>query len=249
VPRQARKKSASGIYHIVLRGINQQVIFEDEEDNNKFIETIKTYKAISGYKIYAYCLMSNHVHLLLKVEKEDLDLIIKRIAGSYVYWYNWKYHRRGHLFQDRFKSEPVEDDSYFLTVLRYIHQNPVKGNIVEDVEKYVFSSYNDYIEEETELIDLDFVFSIISKEDFIKLHKEENDDKCLDCDVHEFRLNDTDARRIIQKVCKCTNTTEIQTIEIEQRNKYIKKLKEKGLSIRQISRLTGISKEIVERIS
>jgi len=109
VPRQARKKSASGIYHIVLRGINQQVIFEDEEDNNKFIETIKTYKAISGYKIYAYCLMSNHVHLLLKVEKEDLDLIIKRIAGSYVYWYNWKYHRRGHLFQDRFKSEPVED--------------------------------------------------------------------------------------------------------------------------------------------
>lgn len=109
MPRQARKKSASGIYHIVLRGINQQVIFEDEEDNNKFIETIKTYKAISGYKIYAYCLMSNHVHLLLKVEKEDLDLIIKRIAGSYVYWYNWKYHRRGHLFQDRFKSEPVED--------------------------------------------------------------------------------------------------------------------------------------------
>ena len=63
MPRKARKKSASGIYHIVLRGINQQVIFEDEEDNNKFIETIKTYKAISGYKIYAYCLMSNHVHL------------------------------------------------------------------------------------------------------------------------------------------------------------------------------------------
>ena len=92
-------------------------------------------------------------------------------------------------------------------------------------------------------------FLFISKEDFIKLHKEENDDKCLDCDMHEFRLNDTDARRIIQKVCKCTNTTEIQTIEIEQRNKYIKKLKEKGLSIRQISRLTGISKGLVERIS
>ena len=169
MPRQARKKSASGIYNIMLRGINQQVIFEDEEDNNKFIETIKTYKAISGYKIYAYCLMSNHVHLLLKVEKEDLDLIIKRIAGSYVYWYNWKYHRRGHLFQDRFKSEPVEDDSYFLTVLRYIHQNPVKGNIVEDVEKYVFSSYNDYIEEETELIDLDFVFSIYKQRRFYKV--------------------------------------------------------------------------------
>ena len=60
--------------------------------------------------------MSNHVHLLLKVEKEDIDLIIKRIASSYVYWYNWKYKRNGHLFQDRFKSEPVENDSYFLTM-------------------------------------------------------------------------------------------------------------------------------------
>jgi len=125
MPRQARQKSESGIYHIMLRGINQQIIFEDEEDSEKFIETLKTYKAISGYKIFAYCLMGNHCHLLLKVEKEDLVLIFKRIAGSYVYWYNWKYYRRGHLFQDRFKSEPVEDDVYFLTVLRYIHQNPV----------------------------------------------------------------------------------------------------------------------------
>ena len=110
MPRQARRKSESGIYHVMLRGINKQVIFEDEEDSLKFLETLKNYKAISGYKIFAYCLMSNHIHLLLKVEKENLDLIIKRIASSYVYWYNWKYHRSGHLFQDRFKSEPVEDD-------------------------------------------------------------------------------------------------------------------------------------------
>ena len=69
MPRQARRKSESGIYHIMLRGINKQVIFEDEEDNFKFLETLKKYKAISGYKIFAYCLMSNHVHLLLKIEK------------------------------------------------------------------------------------------------------------------------------------------------------------------------------------
>ena len=92
VPRQARRKSKSGIYHIMLRGINRQVIFEDEEDNLKFLETLKNYKAVSGYKLFAYCLMSNHIHLLLRVEKEDLDLIMKRIAGSYVYWYNWKYY-------------------------------------------------------------------------------------------------------------------------------------------------------------
>jgi len=248
MPRQARQKSTSGIYHIMLRGINQQVIFEDEEDNKKFIETLKTYKAVSGYKIFAYCLMSNHLHLLIKVEKEELDLIFKRIAGSYVYWYNWKYYRRGHLFQDRFKSEPVEDDSYFLTVLRYIHQNPIKAGIVKNVDEYAFSSYNDYISGNNELVDLDFAFSIISKEYFIAFSKEKNDDKCLDYDEKDFRLSDADARKVIQKVSKCRNGTEFQALEIKQRDRYIRKLKAMGLSIRQISRLTGISKGIIERV-
>ena len=146
MPRQPREKSESGIYHIMLRGINQQVIFEDYEDYSKFIETLETYKAVSGYKVFAYCLMSNHIHILLKVEKEDLDLIMKRIAGSYVYWYNWKYYRKGHLFQDRFKSEPVEDDEHFLTVLRYIHQNPIKVGITKTIDDYKFSSYNECLQ-------------------------------------------------------------------------------------------------------
>ena len=73
--------------------------------------------------------MSNHIHLLLKEGEEDLGTLFKRIGASYVYWYNWKYNRTGHLFQDHFKSEPVEDDTYLLTVLRYIHQNPLKAGI------------------------------------------------------------------------------------------------------------------------
>jgi len=129
MPRQARRKSESGIYHIMLRGINQQQIFEDEEDSLRFLETLLKYKEQCGYEIYAYCLMGNHIHILLKEGKENLTLVLKRIAGSYVYWYNWKYRRSGHLFQDRFKSEPVEDDEYFLTVIRYIHQNPIKAGI------------------------------------------------------------------------------------------------------------------------
>ena len=113
MPRSARKKSESGIYHIMLRGINKQQIFEDKEDSERFLETLYKYKKQCEYEIYAYCLMGNHLHILLKEGKEDLTLMLKRIAGSYVYWYNWKYHRSGHLFQDRFKSEPVEDNAYF----------------------------------------------------------------------------------------------------------------------------------------
>ena len=127
MPRASRVKSESGIYHIMLRGINQQVIFEQSEDYEKFTEMLNKYKAISGYKVFAYCLMSNHIHLVIKEEKESIDQIIKRIAGSYVYWYNWKYYRKGHLFQDRFRSEPIEDEKYLLTVIRYIHRNPVSA--------------------------------------------------------------------------------------------------------------------------
>ncbi|MCH5210577.1 MAG: transposase [Oscillospiraceae bacterium] len=248
MPRKARVKSESGVYHIMLRGINQQLIFEEKEDYLRFIETLEKYKAISEYKIFAYCLMPNHIHLLIKTEKEDLDLIIKRIAGSYVYWYNWTYHRIGHLFQDRYKSEPIEDDSYFLTVLRYIHQNPLKAGIVKEIEEYEFSSYNDYIGNRSELIDIDFTYSVIKKDKFIDFNKENNNDICLDIHKQEFRLSDKEAKEIIKKITGYENAVEIQLIDQKQRNMYIKEIKKEGLSIRQISRLTGISKGIVEKI-
>lgn len=246
MPRQARKKSESGIYHIMLRGINNQVIFEDEEDNLKFLETLKNYKAISEYKIFAYCFMSNHIQLLLKSEKEEIDLIIKRIAGSYVYWYNWKYKRKGHLFQDRFKSEPVEDDAYFLTVLRYIHQNPIKAGLCKNIDEYKYSSYNEYISTSM-LIDCDFCLGIIDKENFIEFNNQRNEDFCLDIDGDNFRLTDDEAKHIIKKISKCNNTSNFQNLSIEKRDMYLKKFREKGLSIRQISRLTGISFNIVRK--
>ena len=245
MPRQARRKSKTGIYHIMLRGVNQQNIFEDQEDYEKLLETIKTYKAISGYQVFAYCLMGNHFHLLLKIEKEELDLIIRRIAGSFVYWYNWKYYRRGHLFQERFKSEPIEDEGYFFTVLRYIHQNPVKTGHEID---YKYSSYNDYISFNKTLVDVDFVFSMMSLEEFANFHKEKSSAECSDLDEKDFRLSDIDAKKIIEKVSSCKDVAEFQRLEKEQRNKHIKELRENGLSIRQISRLTGISKRIVEKI-
>ena len=88
--------------------------------------------------------MSNHVHLLIKETENNISTIIKQIACSYVYWFNRKYERVGHLFQDRFRSEPVDNDEYFLTVLRYIHQNPVRAEIVACAEDYVYSSARDY---------------------------------------------------------------------------------------------------------
>ena len=145
MPRAARRKSESGIYHVILRGMNRQQIFYDEEDYAYFIHLLDRFQDISHYELYAYCLMGNHIHLLLKTGEEPLDRVFRRIGASFVYWYNLKYQRVGHLFQDRFRSEPVEDDQYFLTVLRYVFRNPVKAGLCTKPEEYPYSNIREYI--------------------------------------------------------------------------------------------------------
>jgi hypothetical protein len=191
--------------------------------------------------------MSNHLHLLLKEEKDDIALALKRITVSYVYWYNWKYSRRGHLFQDRFKSEPVENDDYLLTVIRYIHQNPINAGICKEIDEYEFSSYNCYLRGDSNFIDTDYIFAMISMEAVINFSKEKHNNECLEFDENPNRLSDADAKEIIQKISGCKNSSEFQTLENTQRDEYIKELRANGLSIRQICRLTGISFAIVRK--
>ncbi|NLK69373.1 MAG: transposase [Clostridiaceae bacterium] len=252
MPRVARKKSNSGIYHVMFRGVNHQIIFKDDKDYIKYLETLKTYQEKSGYTIYAYCLMSNHIHLLMKEDTEDLGLAFKRIGASYVYWYNWKYNRRGHLFQDRYRSEAVNNDSYFLTVLRYIHQNPIKAGIVENISNYRWSSYNEYLGE-SKICDIDYAFDMFSIErtKAIQLFKEfnfaENKDRCLDYDQN-VRLTDAEANDFIKSISFVKSPTEVRYFDRKKRNEVIKACREKGMSLRQIERLTGVSFGIIRAI-
>ena len=232
----------------MLRGVNQQQIFEDGEDCDKFLQVLKDCKAISEFKLFAYCLMGNHIHILLQETNEPIELLMKRISTRFVYWYNIKYRRAGHLFQDRFKSEPIENDSYFLTVLRYIHQNPVKAGLCKTVEAYENSSYNEYYKK-SDLIDRDFVFELVSKEEFAKFNNEKAFDICLDIeDKPKIKVTDEQAKKIIEKYSKCKNVAEFQALDIKFRDKCLMHFKEKGISIRQISRLTGTSYYLVQKI-
>lgn len=255
MPRKARKKSTSGIYHIMLRGINKQDIFQDEDDKRKFINTLVKYKSICGYEIYGYCLMNNHIHLLFKEGTEMVSNAIQRIGVSYAYWYNLKYERYGHLFQDRFKSESVEDDRYLLTVLRYIHNNPVKAGIVKKAGQYRWSSYLDYTKREAILTDTDFILRILNPdcckavEIYEEYMAEEIVDKCLDYETKKRKfLTDEETKNIITKLIKSDNIQILQQMNKGERNKVIKTLKEKDASIRQLARITGLGRRIIEKI-
>jgi putative transposase len=253
MPRGPRIRSESGVYHIVMRGINRQTIFEDKEDCEKFIETLQRYKDHCGYELYAYCLMGNHVHLLLKEGSEPLAQVMRRICGSYVYWYNRKYDRVGNLFQDRYKSEPVEDDKYFLVVLRYIFQNPVKAGMVVSVEEYEWSNYKEYLIK-NRMTDVNFAFNIfnqnraLARKGFIEFINKQNEDTCMDI-MEKKRITDKDARIIIASQCKIDNAMDLQKLDIPTRDLHLKELKEKhNLSIRQLERLTGINRGIISKL-
>ncbi|MEA1960456.1 MAG: transposase [Bacillota bacterium] len=254
MPRQARKASSTGIYHIMLRGINRQDIFHDAEDKMRFIETMVKYRAICEYEVYGYCLMSNHIHLLIKEGKETISQAIKRIGVSYVYWYNLKYDRYGHLFQDRFKSERVEDDKYLLVVLRYIHHNPVKAGMVKEAGDYRWSSYTEYINQKGILTETDFILSIFNPDRnkavkiFEEFTMEGNEDSCLDGgERRKKQLSDEVARKLITKLVKSDNIQILQQMDKNERDIIIRELKDNGASIRQLSRITGLGRRIIEK--
>lgn len=248
MPRQARKKSSSGIYHVMLRGINKQQIFEDDEDCEKFLWVLKETKATSEYKLFAYCLMGNHIHLLIKEEKESLEQIFKRIGGKFVYWYNIKYQRIGHLFQDRFKSEPIEDDTYLFTVLRYIHQNPVKAKLCENIEDYEFSSYKEYIDRKW-IVDTDYILDMLPLYEFAQFNREVNTDKCLELNEKaEIRITDEQARIMISNISNCNSVADFERLATADKEHFVAEFKKAGISIRQICRLTGMSYYMVQKI-
>ncbi|MDR7870749.1 MAG: transposase [Tissierellaceae bacterium] len=251
MPRPPRYKSDSGIYHIMIRGVNKMNLFQYKYEKLKFLEIVSRMKSQQEYLLYAYCIMDNHAHLLLKEEMEPVSMSMKRIAISYSYYYNKKEDRVGPVFQGRFRSEAIDNDAYLLECIRYIHNNPVKAHMVSNPSDYKFSSYNIYINEdkdELELIDSEFPISMFSEDktnalkQFVEFSNAEDNGDLLDVDV---------SRRAIENILENYNYT-IESLlkhkDIKQRNLLIKEIKDNtSLSVRKISEVTGLSKDVIHR--
>jgi REP element-mobilizing transposase RayT len=165
MPRQRRAYSSTQIYHIMVRGNAGRDIFLDDDDKKQFLRILSRKKRQTEFKLYAFCLMKNHFHLSLKEGHENISIIMKRINTTYAVYFNKKYQLAGHLFQNRFKSENVEDDAYLISLIRYIHQNPVKAGIVLSPEEYPWSSCLYYFFPEKniyKLIDIEDILKIFS---------------------------------------------------------------------------------------
>ena len=132
-------------YHIVSRGNNKSELFVDDADRFRYLELIRDRAEYFQLKIYAYVLMSNHVHLFLETMQPNISSAMHGINWDYTSYFNKRHSRTGHLFEARFKSRLIQTDKYFLAVVRYIHLNPVKAGIVRRPEDYEWSSHRGYL--------------------------------------------------------------------------------------------------------
>lgn len=165
MPRQRRQKALYSTYHVIQRGNDQRVIFKSDQDRIYYIELLRKSKQTYKFLLYAYCLMNNHVHLALYDNGTDISQIMRSLNVSYANYFNKKYQRSGHLFQDRFKSELVMNDAYIMELSRYIHNNPVKAGLVKNPEEYRWSSFRQYMSHRKDinnLVDSEFILSMFS---------------------------------------------------------------------------------------
>ena len=249
MPRNNRRYGRERLYHIMLRGINKSVIFNDDNDRRKFLKILKDTKDKYDYKLYAYCLMNNHIHMLIFDFHNKLSQIMQSITISYATYFNKKYERVGHLFQNRFKSKCVENDIYFKSLIRYIHQNPEKAGICK-TDNYKWSSYREYTTFKN-IVDCDYAINIFNSiNDFVLFNLNNTNNYEEDIEF-EFLNSITDdvAIQIIKDKLKINDIKDISTYNVKLRNDLIKRIKSiKGLSREQICRILSISTKMYDRI-
>lgn len=254
MPRSARAKSHSGIYHVMARGINRDPIFHDAEDFRHFLTILDHTRLPDAFALFAYCLMDNHIHLLLREQSDDLARSMKRINARYASWYNAKYDRIGPLFQDRFKSEAVDDDSYLLSVLRYIHQNPVKAHLAATPESYAWSScaaYYNLGRQPAESLDTAFILGLFADDTASAVRQlktfsqQDNTDTIIDFET-TVRMSDAALRCKILGLLNGEPLSLVHQLEKQKRDTLLQKIKDlDGVTQRQIARVLGIPAGIV----
>lgn len=252
--RQKRKLSQTGLYHIIFRGISRQNIFEEHFDFEKMKQILIKVKDEMNFEMYAYCFMTNHVHLFIKENNRgDISKIMTKILSHYALWFNKKYDRSGVLFADRYKSEPVEDERYYIGLIRYIHQNPVKARIVDNPEDYLYSSYREYVNGNGGFVDMDFTLNMLGNDrkkavaEFVRLNSTESDESF---EIKNSQRNNLDyIRRIIMSEIDGKRPESIKSMDKSARNYLIQKLVfEKGISKTALERVTGISRGTIIRV-
>jgi len=253
VPRQAREVSPTGYYHIMMRGIDRDFIYQSTADKNYFVKLLKE---AEQWELAAYCLMDNHVHLVLQGEREVLSSALQKINIKYAMHYNFVHERVGHVFQNRFRSETIENDRYLAHLVRYVHNNPVKAGLVGEAGQYLWSSYGEYLGSENLICpkQKQVILGLSPKgiEGFKIYHLEPDEHEHLDTAEEIARERQRRAHTIIESFCSARGIVgrSFRKGNPQQVDELVAELlRHTKLSHRKIAKLLDINSYVVHQVS
>ena len=246
MPRTPRRQSEADVYHVFARGVGRQIIFEDDVDRRLFLKVLGEF--LSGHEgdLLAWVLMSNHFHLLFQMPLKVLSDCMMTLQRTYARHFNARHDRVGHLFQGRFGSQPITSDEQLMSVVRYIHRNPIKAGLSKTCD-YKWSSYRSYLKQNAAVTNVDFVtelFGDVAR--FVDFNEKPDDKRFSFLDIDE---SDGDSKLQEKAIAILGEDwrSQLSGDDREKRDMCLRRLKDAGLSIRQIERLTGIGRGIIVR--
>lgn len=239
MPRCMRQLSESNTYHIVIKGNNAQQIFYDEEDYYSFLTVLKNACKSYNATLCAYCLMNNHVHLLMQFSENNMPQVFKSFGASFVFRYNAKYDRTGGLFNGRYYSKAINDDAYLFPLLKYIHFNPVKAGLCHTPLDWKWSSYKEYVSYDEQFADTAFIRNVLTDGQFKVLHKAKESDviDSLMLDFNIWKLKDEEIKAVVK---------DLQTIY--SANELLVLLKKAGIPAYRVAKILQVPRDYVYKI-
>lgn len=262
MPRKPRIEYPGALYHVMCRGNNGEYVLTEEE-KPKYVRLIAKYKERYGFKIYAYCIMDNHVHLLIETGDMPLSKIMQGIQQSFTQYYNKKYDRTGHVFQQRYKAQLCDKERYLLELIKYIHYNPVEAGIIQGLN-YKWSSHSSYTAgRDDELVEVNFILGIFSENPIIAKKEYRNfmNIKLDTNSIEEYEISEpedeteyqdvksrkTNLEVIISEVCK---EAEISAEDVLRRTRIQKYSDARKAIVRLSKKYSDISnKELAYRLN
>lgn len=189
--RTARPVSRTGIYHVMMRGVNKEAVFSEDSDKKVLRQLLYAKKSKLGVVIYSYCILNNHFHMLIQCPMDELSEFFHLAVGAYAVYYNKTKGRSGHVFDNRYKSECVEEENYFWNCLRYIHNNPCKAGLSDFPHQYFYSSFQEYLNQKSYIIHPKAIQlyrqRFLSEKEFSEFHHSNSLDSFLDTQEDMFQ--------------------------------------------------------------
>ena len=244
MPRVAREVSPTGYYHVMMRGSGRMLIFEDDADRSRFVDLLRDMREEHSVVLIAWCLMDNHVHLVLFDDAGELSAAIHSVATAYAAYFNLRAGRVGPVFAGRFKSVPITSESQLLAAVRYVHDNPAKAGVCPR-DQYRWSSFHEYVGE-PDVVDTGTVLDMLGGvEGFVALSESSvPSGYCFRCGA---LIPDEDALDVARAAVYPVELDRIKTLGSARRGTLLAALRAAGLTVKQVERLTGVGRYSIDR--